>query len=53
MANFGPFSRGQPYKLDVNHCFYLFQPEVYQEPHNEVGSLSPAKYVVGFEPGTF
>ena len=30
-----------------------FQPKGQREPHNKVGSLSPAKYLVGFEPGTF
>ena len=32
--------------------FYLFCPESHGEPHNEVGLLSPAEYLVGFEPGT-
>ena len=25
----------------------------HRDPHNEVGSLIPAKHLVGFEPGTF
>ena len=33
--------------------FYLLQPKGHWEPHIEVGSLSPAKHLVGFEPGTF
>ena len=31
----------------------LIQPEGHQEPRNEVGSLSSAKRLVGFELGTF
>ena len=31
----------------------LIQPEGHREPRSEVGSLSPAKRLVGFEPGTF
>ena len=34
-------------------AFYLCQPEGQWEPHNEVGSLSPAERLAGFEPGTF
>ena len=33
-------------------AFYLFRPEGHREPRNEVGSLSPAEHLVGFEPGT-
>ena len=33
--------------------FLQFYPEVHREPHNKVGSLSPADPLVGFEPGTF
>ena len=32
--------------------FLLIRPEGHREPHNEVRSLSPAKRLVGFEPGT-
>ena len=32
--------------------FYLFRAEGHREPRNEVGSLSPVKRLVGFEPGT-
>ena len=54
MANFGPLSRGQPHSPDVNHCVFLhFRPEGHREPRNEVGSLSLAEHLVGFEPGTF
>ena len=53
MANFGPLSRGQPHSPDVNHCVLHFRPEGHREPRNEVGSLSPAKRLLGFEPGTF
>ena len=34
-------------------AFYLCQPEDHREPRNKVGSLSPAKRLAGFEPGTF
>ena len=34
-------------------AFYIFNPKVTQEPRNEVGSLSIAKCLVGFELGTF
>ena len=34
-------------------AFSTFRPEGYQEPHNEVGSLSPTEHLVGFELGTF
>ena len=30
--------------------FYLFWPEGYREPCNEVGSKRPTKHLVGFEP---
>ena len=53
MANFGPLSRGQPHSPDVNHCVLHFRPEGHREPHNEVGSLSPAEHLVGFELETF
>ena len=52
-AKFGPLSRGQPYSPDVNHCVLHFRPEGQLEPRNEVGSLSPAKRLVGFALGTF
>ena len=34
-------------------AFYLIRPEGHREPCNEVGSLSPAERLAGFEPGTF
>ena len=52
-ANFGPLSRGQPHPPNVNLNVLHNQPEGHQEPCNEVGSLNPAKCLVGFEPGTF
>ena len=52
-ANFGPFSRGQPYYPMLITVFVQVQPEGHQEPHNKVGSLSPAERLVGFELGTF
>ena len=33
-------------------AFLLIRPEGHREPRNEVGSLSPAERVVGFEPGS-
>ena len=52
-ANFGTLFRGQPHSPDVNHCVIQFQPEGVRELRNEVGSLSPAKHLVGFEQGIF
>ena len=52
-ANFGPFSRGQPHSPDVYHSVFIFSTRGHQEPRNEVGSLSPAEPLVGFEAGTF
>ena len=34
-------------------CVLHIRPEGHWEPRNEVGSLSPAKCLVGFKPGTF
>ena len=34
-------------------CILHIRPEGQREPRNEVGSLSPAERLVGFEPGTF
>ena len=34
-------------------AFQLFWPKAHREPCNEVGSVSPAKHLEGFEPGTF
>ena len=53
MANFGPLLGEQPHLPDVNHCALLFRPKGHREPHNEVGSLSLAERLVGFELGTF
>ena len=44
MANFGPFTKGQPHSPDVNHCVLHFWPEGHQEPCNEVGSISLTKH---------
>ena len=44
---------GWSHSLDVNHCIFYFRSKGHQEPLNEIGSLSPAKHLVGFEPGTF
>ena len=32
---------------------YIFDPEGHRKPCSEVGSMSPAERLVGFEPGTF
>ena len=34
-------------------CILHIRPEGHREPRNQVGSLSPAERLVGFEPGTF
>ena len=36
-----------------NNCVLHIWPEGHWEPHIEVGSLSLAKHLAGFEPGTF
>ena len=35
------------------NAFLHIRPEGHREPRSEVGSLSPAERLVGFEPGTF
>ena len=44
---------GKASLTDVNHCVLYFQPEDHRDPRNEVGSISPAKHIVGIEQGTF
>ena len=34
-------------------CILHIRPEGHREPHGEVGSLSPAERLAGFEPRTF
>ena len=34
-------------------CVLNIQPEGHREPRSKVGSLSPAEYLLGFEPGAF
>ena len=34
-------------------AYVHIRPEGHWEPRNEVGSLSPAERLAGFEPGTF
>ena len=34
-------------------AFVQVRPEGHREPRNEVGSLSPAERLAGFEPGTY
>ena len=48
-GNFGPLSGGQPHSPYANHCILHISPESHQEPRDEIGSLSPAKCIVGFE----
>ena len=52
MANFGALLSVQPHQPDVNYCIF-YSPEGKQELHGKVGSLSPAKHLVEFEPGYF
>ena len=49
MANFELLLTVQPHSPNVNHCIIHFQLEGHQEPHNEVGSLSLAEHLMGFE----
>lgn len=38
-------------KLYINHCVLILDlTQGHWEPHNKVGSKSPARYLVGFEP---
>ena len=50
MAIFGPLLRGQPHSPNVSHC--ICRPKGHWKPCNKVGSLSLAKQLVRFEPGT-
>ena len=34
-------------------ALFKFRTEDHQKPHTVVGSLSPAKHLVAFEPGAF
>ena len=53
MANVGPLKRDQPHSHDVYLSVTIsFRPEGHREPRNEVETLSQAKHLVGFEPGT-
>ena len=47
-TNFGLFSRGSLTNLMLITALYLCWPEGHWEPCNKVGSLSPAKRLVGF-----
>ena len=53
MATFGPLLGRQPQSPDINHCVLYIRPEIDREPRSEVGSVSLAQRLVGFEPGTF
>ena len=44
-----PLSRGQPHSPNVNHCILHIRLKGHLEPRKEVGSLSPAEHLVGFE----
>ena len=49
----GLLSRGQDHSPNVNYCVLsTFNMKAIRNHENEVGSLSPAKHLVGFEPGT-
>ena len=45
--------KGQPHSFDFNHCILTYLTDSHWEPRNKVGSLTPAKRLVGFEPVTF
>ena len=47
------FKRGSLTHPMLITAILYFRPKGHQEPRNEVGSLSPAERLVGFEPGTF
>ena len=49
-ANFQPLSRRHPHSPNVNNCILHIRPKGHWEPHNKVGSVSPAKHLVDFEP---
>ena len=49
----GHYRWGQSHSPDVNHCISHIRPEGHREPRSEVGSLSQAERLAGFEPGTF
>ena len=48
-ANFGLLTKNEPHLPDVNHLFAADSTsEGHQETRNEVGSLGPVEYTVGF-----
>ena len=49
-ANFGTMSSGQLHSPVVNCCLN-YQSSGHREPAKGVGSLTPTKRLVGFEPG--
>ena len=51
--NFGPLSREHPHSPDINYCILTYSTEAHREPHNEVGSLSLAECLVGFDTEIF
>ena len=44
---------GKPLTRCWSLRFYIFDPNLYRVPRNEIGSLNPVEHLVGFEPGTF
>ena len=52
-ANFGPFWRVSLTHPMLNCSIIQFQPGSHWEPCSEVGSLSPRKHLLGFEPEYF
>ena len=53
MANFGSLLRRQPHLSNVSHLLLHIRPKGHRKAHDKVGSLSLAKCLLGFEPGTF
>ena len=49
-ANVQPLSRRHRHSPNVNNCILHIWPKGHWEPHNKVGSVSPAKHLVEFEP---
>ena len=54
MVSFEPLLRRQHYSPNVNNCVYsMFDQKVTGGSWDQVGSLSPGKHLIGFEPETF
>ena len=46
-VSLGKLLREQP---NFNHCIFTIRSKGYLEPHNDIGSLSPVKHLMGFDP---